>query len=188
MKKTVKDAVDYFEWGWPYANPSMVYNYYLKEYDSWGSESDGALNTWDWQFVCTRKEFEQEVERQTKSQVSADWYDYDKQEAISLPPVGTECEAYVPQCIEWAKISVVAHDKSRAIWNNGRSSATYIGSVACNLRPLDWNRKQLQQEEIKHKTSHAALKAFEDFEGNFLQSFEHLYNIGALKPVDKWKK
>ena len=63
MKKTVKDAVDYFKGVWP-----TVSNYLLHEQvsceDYW-LPSNNSKPEEQAHLVCTREEFEQEVERQS---------------------------------------------------------------------------------------------------------------------------
>lgn len=71
-----------------------------------------------------------------------DWYDYDKQEATKLPPVGMACECFNYETNEFVKVKVLdAVTGSREI-----AAATINGDSfgwvfwGCKFRPLDWNR------------------------------------------------
>lgn len=75
------------------------------------------------------------------------WYNYDKQQAIALPPVGADVEVYLVNQARWAvKVKVVGYDADGIVWRNGIDTKSYIFSN--EFRPLDWNRKA---EEEKRK-------------------------------------
>lgn len=93
MKKTVSDAVDYFNGVWPqqdHDKETMVFGIYSREF--WAQSRDD-LDPEDEQLVCTRAEFEAEVERRKAAdeltQLGQAMGDYDVEwDGKGLPPVG----------------------------------------------------------------------------------------------------
>lgn len=75
---------------------------------------------------------------------SADWYDYDKQEATKLPPVGAVVN------FEWGgyhrgAVEIVAYrnnGNTAVLWNVDRDAPDAAEVMSSSFRPLDWNRKQ----------------------------------------------
>lgn len=179
MKKKVKDAVEYFKGVWP-----SECRYLLSTYSGWVFLDFNDTLDIEYDFSCSKETFEQEVEMQKLEQANTDWYDYDKQEALYFAPDKTRCQVQLGE--DWQEGLLVASHKDMAWFETEIGGFFFLPKE--RFRPLDWNRKQLEQEKIKHKTSHAAFKAFDDFDGNLLQSFEHLYDIGALRPVTEWSK
>lgn len=83
---------------------------------------------------------------------SADWYDYENQAAIKLPPVGELVEAAIPhtngrdeKSVIWIEGRVIAYHeingKQYAWFAEDGDNGFYTPNVL-QFRPLDWNRKQ----------------------------------------------
>lgn len=73
---------------------------------------------------------------------SADWYDYDKQEATKLPPVGAACECFNYESNEFVKVKVldaVTGSRECAVATINGDSFGWV-FWGCKFRPLDWNR------------------------------------------------
>ncbi|QGH73281.1 MAG: hypothetical protein [Podoviridae sp. ctKoA10] len=110
----------------------------------------------------------------------SDWYDYDNQKAISLPPVDYECEFSDSDFIGWRKckyigINSVGSKRFAVIFDSVKKD--YINNwIAGDLkfRPLDWNRKA---EAEKKRVVDAA----RNFLGAMLPQLEALYDAGYLK-------
>jgi len=99
---------------------------------------------------CTREEYEQYKEKQESKNMKASWYDYDKGEAISLPPVGCECEAALSfdprgSSVNFNTIEVLYADKSTVVGRiiKGAHTGNYSNGFETDLykfRPLDHDK------------------------------------------------
>lgn len=76
----------------------------------------------------------------------SDWYDYENQSAISLPPVGVECE--VNHRGDWHKTYIIGITKNNAaIYDCDEFDDRFVfdGNSKVNIfRPLDWNKNQVK--------------------------------------------
>lgn len=112
-----------------------------------------------------------------KESLPDEWYDYDNQKAIALPPVGTECEAFLMDTSyknAWFKVEVIKNhlDRECACMRIENRGLTW-----CNtFRPLNWNRKA---EEKKRRVVDAAMKIASG--GMTKEMYEALYDAGYLK-------
>jgi hypothetical protein len=101
----------------------------------------------------------------------ADWYDYEKQKALRLPPVGVECEVYGPvyqrSVKQWAKVKVYAHIDSEGLSESTTHAREFKLYTADSYRPLDWNPKV--EPEPEPELSFHLSNAF-----NELQASAHL--------------
>lgn len=137
------------------------------------------------EFVCTKDEFQQRARElgyldapTVKESLTNEWYDYDNQKAIALPPVGTECEAFLMDTSyknAWFKVEVIKNhlDRECACMRIENRGLTW-----CNtFRPLNWNRKA---EEKKKRVVDAAMAIAVDahMTEDILGS---LYDAGYLK-------
>jgi hypothetical protein len=114
--------------------------------------------------------------------MSKDWYDYDKQEATALPPIGTECFVwYDDGRVCWRKCKVLATSP----FEDGQLVAMLLESDerkliwSCHFKPLDHH---LVAE--KKKVVDAAVNVFEEAACkqtfNMVAGIEALYDLGYL--------
>ncbi len=117
---------------------------------------------------------------------SEDWYDYETQKTLRLPPVGVECEANNGGNSGYFYCEVVAyHFKSGRPILKTKNSPIYTLTEAphCwNFRPLDWNRKA---EAERKRVVDAAVAIVVD--ANITEDvLGFLYDEGYLRmPADK---
>ncbi len=125
---------------------------------------------------------------------SDEWYDYDNQKAIALPPVGTECEAFLMDTSyknAWFKVEIIKNhfDRECACMRIENRGLTW-----CNtFRPLDHNRKaEAEKNRVVDKLKHDVyLHAINNCEGISMRQstgetlaasvIEYLYDAGYLK-------
>lgn len=69
---------------------------------------------------------------------SAGWYDYEKQQALRLPPVGIECEWSGNGGRNWHKTALIFLDETVFLTRGYQLYKTADDSV--EFRPLDWDR------------------------------------------------
>jgi hypothetical protein len=115
----------------------------------------------------------------------ADWYCYETQKALRLPPVGEKVEAFMHWTGGWSVgwVLVVGHDADGVIWRNGSDTKSYIHSPRCEIRPLDHDRKAKAERK---KVVDAAIKAMHPnpLTGTMAKWFETLYDKGFLRLPD----
>lgn len=148
---------------------------------------DECVSEWDWDVVLSFRITDQRYKPSDTSYLDAptvkesltdEWYDYDNQKAIALPPVGVECE--VNSSIGWVECSILAmgsckDNGSTLFWQAKHDCGAYY-SVS-KFRPLDHNRKA---EAEKKRVVDAAMAMavdthmLEDILGS-------LYDAGYLK-------
>jgi hypothetical protein len=108
--------------------------------------------------------------------VNEQWYDYDKQESISLPPVGVECEFestfFTHKQSNNGRCKVISYHKDKA-WVEFGITEFVINLNVISFRPLDWNKNKYRDEFIKK--SRISLKEWNTLEDIFI----HQYNAGA---------
>lgn len=144
------------------------------------------------EFVCTKDEFQQRARElgylhapTVKESLPDEWYDYDNQKAIALPPVNELVEAAIPhtngrgeQSVIWIEGLVIAHHKIKEnvySWFVEPDNGFYPPNVL-QFRPLDWNRKA---EAEKKRVVDAAMKIASG--GMTKEMYEALYDAGYLK-------
>jgi hypothetical protein len=114
----------------------------------------------------------------------ADWYDYDNQKALRLPPVGAECEIsyttneYWHKCIYRGETRIGTHIVE---WLGGGVDS--FGGLAI-FRPLDHDRKAKAKSERKRVVDAAYDEAIKAGCVDFGQWLSHLYDKGFLKLPD----
>ncbi len=160
--KTVKDVVAEYPDGWPSSGDKMVHVFPSGDMYFDDSFSTGARS-------FTREEYERELAKTNTVQ----WYDYDKQESISLPPVGVECE--VSNCGNdyiWCK--VVFMGSSLCVVNHKTHNEQHYHLSSVKFRPLDWNKNNERNEFIDECVRVTAL-----IDGQAVIAFGDLYDAGA---------
>lgn len=120
---------------------------------------------------------------ETISLTSTEWYDYDNQKAIALPPVGEQCEWKGLNGGFWVECEVI--DKYResemVVFNTGKyRNCRYeiLDIKSAMFRPLDHNRKA---EAEKKRVVEAAYTSYDNHTGSELERFYALYDAGYLK-------
>lgn len=113
------------------------------------------------------------------------WYDYDNQEMVSLPPVGEE--VYVNTfnvdgefIREDYKVIVIGYHKDKVVffYNND-----YYSEIADKFRPLDWNKNEGKTKLIDHVSDAIYTR---DTGVSIYDVVVELYELGYLKfPEDK---
>ncbi len=127
---------------------------------------------------------------------SDEWYDYDNQKAIALPPVGVECE-YMQSVErkEFARCVILAvNGNAFAFSIDGLTNTIFTGnSNTHTLRPLDHDRKaEAEKNRVVDKLKHDVyLHAINNCEGISMRQstgetlaasvIEYLYDAGYLK-------
>jgi len=114
----------------------------------------------------------------------SEWYDYEAQKAVALPPVGIECEYEdSPEIKGYSKCTILAVlNDAFAFSRPDYKNTIFTGNFRTHtLRPLDHNRKA---EAEKHRVTGAALQAYVEIQSrtrNAVASFDELYDLGFLR-------
>ncbi len=125
---------------------------------------------------------------ETISLSSTEWYDYETQKALRLPPVGVEFEVFWPKDTDpkWNK-GVVSHSSSEHLiltFDDGEENYYHSTDIEKNkpeFRPFDWNRKA----EAERKRVVDAVYALDELSLS-RGDLEFLYDKGCLRlPADK---
>lgn len=140
--------------------------------------------------ICTKEQFEQRVNQLKGEQTMTNWYDYNNQEMVSLPPVDTECEWSTTHSSQWGRCQIISHNHL-VIYSFSPHGVRYDGlymfedKTALSFRPLDWNK-----DEGKNKLIDEAVQIMYDnacaTKGELINGVKRLYELGYLKsPEDK---
>ena len=165
--KTVKDVVAAYPDGWPVKSGVVSYRDGFIFHSNRDSVYDG-------QKICTREEYEQELAKTNNAQ----WYDYDKQEAISLPPVGVEVLLHNDNELTMSyghtlmgeSCEVLAIVEDAAVLKSSFGKVCFIKEL---LKPLDWNKNKERDEFIDKCISTY-------YNGDYCKEMaKALYNAGA---------
>ncbi len=117
-----------------------------------------------------------------------DWYCYETQKAVALPPVGTKCQVLIDN--EFTNCTVIHHANNHlsvvAAFKYPQVKDHDAGHLgwSVNFRPLDWNSKAKAE---KKRVVDAAAKKFHasimhDYSGQpFLDGLSALYDAGYLR-------
>jgi hypothetical protein len=96
---------------------------------------------------------EVKMAHQVSSAFHAEWYDYEQQKAMALPPVGTECEfkcadGFIKGLVESLSFSGVYFSHTNHEFGNPVYSIS--AEQFFNFRPLDWQTrtKDLEKERV----------------------------------------
>lgn len=114
-----------------------------------------------------------------KESLTAEWYDYDNQKAIALPPVGVVVN--VLGAGNPINATVVAHDDGRAVLkfrSCDSGDALYTSSLMKNLRPLDHATRKAEEEKKRVVDAAMAIAVDAHMTEDILGS---LYDAGYLK-------
>ena len=114
------------------------------------------------------------------SKMGEDWYDYETQRAIKLPPVGVECEAMISgdAGYDWGHVEILKHhnDTDCACYCVGKSLLKW----ADEFQPLGYSKLKA---DIERKRFVDAAKAYlPHVEDNLLKQ---LWHAGFRMPEDK---
>lgn len=116
-----------------------------------------------------------------------DWYDYDKQHAIDLPPVGMECEfKHKNAQPDWARpdfcrTTPVFFGEELAVFKDKFGHETVGGHENYLFRPLDWNRKANDEKQKFVEDANSVFNVIgnENSCGHLIGLFEKLYEAGC---------
>jgi hypothetical protein len=126
---------------------------------------------------------------------NSDWFDYEAQKAVTLPPVGTKCQVLIDN--EFTNCTVIHHANNHlsvvAAFKYPQVKDSDVGRLgwSVNFRPLDWNSKA---EAEKKRVVDAAAKKFHasimhDCSGRpILDGLSALYDAGYLRMPDAPKQ
>jgi hypothetical protein len=136
-------------------------------------------------------QFDNDLAEHIKSKAESDWYCYETQKALRLPPTDYECEYSYSTFLGWKKckyIGVNSFDSKKYSVIFDFERADYENPRICNnleFRPLDWNRKA----EAERKRVVDAVFEFtydEDKDYPTWNELAALYDAGFLRmPEDK---
>lgn len=104
---------------------------------------------------------------------SGEWYCYETQKALRLPPVGVECEVRYARLTDWYKALVLDND-TFAYYQNDRWEVMDLSSKI-QFRPLDWDRESAD----RYKVIDAAFAVLTEF-NTADQVLNELYDAGCL--------
>lgn len=120
-------------------------------------------------------------ESKSNAENVSDWYDYEAQRAIALPPVGEKVEVFLHWSESWSGwVVIVGHDHDGVIWRNGSDNKSYIYSPRSEIRPLDYATRKAEAEK-KRVVDAAYDEAIKAGCVDFGQWLSHLYDAGYLK-------
>lgn len=141
--------------------------------------------------ICTKEQFEQRV-KQLKEEISmTNWYDYNNQEMVSLPPVGEIVIVITDHSEENLKVKILEYT------NNGFCDVAVcqiISDFDPNLGRLGYYQYfyplDLKQASEKKKLIDKAVQIMYDnacaTKGELINGVKRLYELGYLKsPEDK---
>jgi hypothetical protein len=120
-------------------------------------------------------------ESKSNAENISDWWDYEAQKAVTLPPVGVECQ-YLSGNGKWDSCSLV-FVTDYVVVIEGLASGTEKVQIAYNFgywpdfRPLDYNRKA---EAEKKRVVDAAFASLSEF-NKAHQVLGELYDAGFLR-------
>lgn len=87
-------------------------------------------------------------ESKSNAENASDWYDYEAQKAVALPPVGEKVEVFLHWSESWSGwVVIVGHDHGGVIWRNGSDNKSYIYSPNDEIRPLDHATRKAEAEK-----------------------------------------
>ena len=138
--KTVKDVMAAYPDGWPVEDNYIIKGHYIISI----THVFKHIGKPELETICTREEYEQELARTNTDE----WYDYDKQEAIGLPPVGVECEYTLGYSGVWWKCKVQYVVGCEGIvmkadhLGNEQYCSIYDLCRELRLRPLDYDKNK----------------------------------------------
>lgn len=116
-------------------------------------------------------------------QNKADWYDYDNQKALRLPPVGAECEYEdSPEVKNYSKCTILAVlNDAFAFSRPDYKNTIFTGNLRTHVvRPLDHDRKAKAERKRVVDAAFASLSEFRTAS----QTLEELYDKGFLRMPD----
>jgi hypothetical protein len=118
----------------------------------------------------------------------SDWYCYDTQKALRLPPVGIECAVAEPIYNSGDKVRVICHDEGCIIarYYDGDKFGSIAEFIPRELKPLDHATRKAEAE--KARVVDAAIAAYDKARENkmVIESFSELYDEGYLRmPPEK---
>lgn len=138
----------------------------------------------DSNFICSQEEFEQR--KKEREMENNNWYDYDKNCNVALPPVDTVCEYTLSDGRTWYKCKVISHNNLvldcphlESMDNNGLQ-VLHTDADTVKFRPLDWDKLSKRKQAINY-----AIKLSPDW-AKLDDIFGFLYDAGMLKlPEEK---
>lgn len=140
--------------------------------------------------ICTKEKFEKRVNELKGEYKMTNWYDYNNQEMVSLPPIGEIVFTNAGE--ETFKVKILEHTYNgvsniavcRVIDDSINPNLGRLGYYQ-HFYPLDWNRN-----EGKNKLIDKAVQIMYDnacaTKGELINGVKRLYELGYLKfPEDK---
>jgi len=120
-------------------------------------------------------------ESKSSAENVSDWYDYEAQKAVALPPVGEKVEVFLHWSESWSGwVVIVGHDHDGVIWRNGSDNKSYIYSPKDEIRPLD-NATRKAEAEKKRVVDAAYDEAIKAGCVDFGQWLSVIYDAGFLR-------
>ena len=155
------------------------------ELDQFHHRSFSAFKITDERYKPADTSYLETTEVETISLDSTDWYDYETQKALRLPPVGEKVDGFIGLVFSPFKCTFVGIDSEGRIVVEKLDGNLYrYMRNQINLRPLDWNRKA---EAERKRVVDAAYNAIAKPTGIGVdKALYELYELGYLRmPVDK---
>jgi hypothetical protein len=118
-------------------------------------------------------------ESKSNAESLSDWYDYESQKAVALPPVGEKVEVFLHWSESWSGwVVIVGHDHGGVIWRNGSDNKSYIYSSKDEIRPLDHATRKAEAE--KKRVLDVFYSKWNE-RGDIQEVAECLYDAGFLR-------
>ena len=125
----------------------------------------------------------------TEEKQMTNWYDYDKLEMMSLPPVGTRCERHYNGECGRAVCTIISHHKlvievEHLIDNYNNGLVVCGENDLIRFRPLDWNKNEGRNKLINIIFDYTQHRRGEGL--TYYDIATELYALGYLKlPEDR---
>ena len=152
------------------ATNSYAGGYALCHYNS-SSVTDGLC-------FCTIEEFEQR--KKELKQMSKGWYDYEKQKALALPPIGEKVNTVQTDDMVYGQdetnCEVVAHVEDVAVIRMSYGLGCFVKEA---LQPLDWDKLSTKIKLISEVSTLLYQSGCRHFDVE--KAVDKLYELGYLK-------
>ena len=112
-----------------------------------------------------------------KSEAKTEWYDYENQKALTLPPVGENTYCQLFDSIS-TLVKVVGHDAGDVVY---KYAGSYYSASISIFKPLDWDKLSKRKQAIAY-----AMELSPDWD-KLEDIFGSLYDAGVLKLPEESK-